>query len=61
MGVKEDLHRLVDRISAEEAARLLELMERKSGNPLLQLAGILASGRSDGAEHHDRYVSGASR
>jgi hypothetical protein len=52
MGVKEDLHRLVDRISAAEAACLLELMEHRSGNPLLHLAGIIASGRSDGAEHH---------
>lgn len=61
MSVKEELHRLVDQLPDEEATRLLELMERRRRNPLLQLDGIIASGRQDGAERHDTYLAGLSQ
>lgn len=61
MGVKETLPHLVDELPEEEAARLLLLMERYQANPLLQLDGIISSGREDGAEDHDDYLSGTSR
>ena len=61
MDIKEKLHRLVDSLSAEEAERVLELMERRGPNPLLQLKGLVSSGRIDGAKSHDAYLYGPAR
>ncbi len=58
MNTKEELRKLVDSLSDDEAKRALELIERGRRNPLLDLQGLLSSGRTDGAEHHDTYVYG---
>lgn len=56
MDTKTQLHQLIEHLSEEEAQQVLKLMESRQPNPLLDLDGILTSGRTDGADRHDKYL-----